>query len=88
MQELTRLMGAKEMDPFKESTFLVNSANPLVKNLLGIDEAGKKEEARLLIDQIYDLAYLSHKSFDKEKMEAFLDRSNKVLEMLSREIKE
>ncbi len=88
MQELTRMMGAKEMDPFKESTFLVNSANPLVKNLLRIDQAGKKEDARLLIDQIYDLAYLSHKTFDKERMEAFLERSNKVLEMLSREIKE
>ena len=86
MQELTRLMGAKETDMFKESTFLVNAANPLVKNLVRIDQAGKKEEARLLIDQIYDLAYLSHKSFDKERMEAFLERSTKVLELLSREI--
>ena len=86
MQELTRLMGAKGTDLFKESTFLVNAANPLVKNLVRIDQAGKKEEAQLLIDQIYDLAYLSHKSFDKERMEAFLERSTKVLELLSREI--
>jgi len=86
MQELTRLMGAKDVDLFKDSTFLVNVANPLVKNLVRIDQAGKKEEARLLIDQIYDLAYLSHKSFDKERMEAFLERSTKVLELLSREI--
>ncbi|MBN2427069.1 MAG: molecular chaperone HtpG [Deltaproteobacteria bacterium] len=88
MQELTRLMGAKDVDLFKDSTFLVNAANPLVKNLVRIDQAGKKEEVRLLIDQIYDLAYLSHKSFDKKRMEAFLERSNKVLELLSREIDE
>ena len=86
MQELTRLMGAKDVDLFKDSTFLVNAANPLVKNLVRIEQAGKKEEARLLIDQIYDLAYLSHKSFDKKRMEDFLERSNKVLELLSREI--
>ena len=64
-QELTRMMGKKEIDLFKESTFLVNSANPLVKNLLGINEAGKKDEARLLVDQIYDLACLALKSFCK-----------------------
>lgn len=86
-QELTRMMGKKEIDLFKESTFLVNSANPLVKNLLGINEAGKKDEARLLVDQIYDLACLAHKSFGKERMEAFLERSTRVLELLSREVK-
>ncbi|MBN1141714.1 MAG: molecular chaperone HtpG [Deltaproteobacteria bacterium] len=84
-QELTRMMGKKGLDPFKESTFLVNSANPLVKNLLRIREAGKNDQAQLLIDQIYDLACLAHKSFDKERMEAFLERSNRVLELLSRE---
>jgi molecular chaperone HtpG len=86
MQELTRLMGAKDIDLFKDSTFVVNSSNPLVRNLVRIDQAGKKEEAKLLIDQIYDLAFLSHKSFDKERMEAFLERSNKILELFSGEI--
>jgi len=83
-QELTRMMGKKDVDLFKESTFLVNSANPLVKNLLRIEGAGRKEEAQLLVDQIYDLACLAHKSFDKERMEAFLERSTRVLELLSR----
>ncbi|NLC70364.1 MAG: molecular chaperone HtpG [Desulfuromonadaceae bacterium] len=87
-QELTRIMGKKGLDLFKESTFLVNLANSLVKNLLKIEAAGKKEEAELLVDQIYDLACLAHKSFDKERMEAFLERSNRVLELLSRKVTE
>ncbi|MBR5346953.1 MAG: molecular chaperone HtpG [Deltaproteobacteria bacterium] len=84
-QELTRMMAKKEleMDIFKDSTFLVNSANPLVQNLVKMENGGRKDDARLLIDQIYDLACLAHKAFSKERMEAFLERSAKVLEMVS-----
>jgi hypothetical protein len=31
----------------------------------------------MLIEQIYDLAMLTHKAFNKDQMEAFLERSNK-----------
>lgn len=36
----------------------------------------------MLAEQVYDLAMLSQRSFDKERMEAFLSRNNKILEKL------
>jgi molecular chaperone HtpG len=34
----------------------------------------------MFAEQVYDLAMLSQRSFDKERMEAFLSRSNKIFE--------
>lgn len=36
----------------------------------------------MLAEQVYDLAMLSQRSFDKLRMEAFLSRNNKILEKL------
>jgi molecular chaperone HtpG len=82
-KEMTRLMGKEAGDLFKEHTLLVNSASPVVKNLLRLEAAGRQEDARLLVEQVYDLAMLTHQAFDKERMEAFLERSNRILEILS-----
>lgn len=82
-KEMTRLMGQDAGDLFKDHTLLVNSASPVVKNLLKMEEADRREEAGLLVKQIYDLAMLTHQAFDKERMEAFLERSNRILEVLS-----
>jgi molecular chaperone HtpG len=80
---MTRMMGRDTGDLFKDHTLLVNSASPVVKNLLKMEEAGRREEAGMLIEQIYDLAMLTHQAFDKERMESFLERSNRILEVMS-----
>ncbi len=81
-REMTRMMGQQEgMDMFNEYTLLVNSSSPVVKNMERMHEEGRSEEARLVSEQIYDLAMLTHKAFSKEQMEAFLERSNRILEM-------
>jgi molecular chaperone HtpG len=82
-KEMTRMMGRDTGDLFKDHTLLVNSASPVVKNLLKMEEAGRREEAGMLIEQIYDLAMLTHQAFDKERMESFLERSNRILEVMS-----
>jgi len=82
-KEMTRMMGQEAGDFLKEHTLLVNLASPVVKNLLRMEGAGRSEDARMLVEQIYDLAMLTHQAFDKERMEAFLERSNKILEVLS-----
>jgi molecular chaperone HtpG len=56
--------------------------SPVVQNILALDKSGRNEEATMLIEQVYDLAMLTHKAFDKKHMEAFLERSNKILEKL------
>jgi molecular chaperone HtpG len=82
-KEMKRLMGKEAGDLFKEHTLLVNSASPVVKNLLSLEAAGRHEDASLLVEQVYDLSMLTHQSFDKERMESFLERSNRILEILS-----
>ncbi len=81
-KEMTRMMGKELGDAMEEYTLLLNKNNPVVKKIRAMKEEGRQEDARLLGQQIYDLAMLSHKAFDKEQMEDFLERSNKILEMV------
>jgi len=55
----------------------------VIRNLLEMEEAGRGADAKMMIEQVYDLAMLTQQGFDKERMEAFLERSNKILEALS-----
>ncbi len=83
MKDMTRMMGRGATDLFDDHTLLVNSNSPVVKSLLRMQEGGRQEEAALLAHQIYDLAMLSQKSFDKDRMEAFLARSNKIMALVN-----
>jgi molecular chaperone HtpG len=46
--------------------------------------AGKTADAEVIAEQVCDLARLAHQGFDREQMEAFLERSNKILEMVGK----
>lgn len=82
-KEMTQMMGKGEMpDMFAEHTLMVNAASPAIDNVLKLREEGDAEKAGLLIEQIYDLAMLSHQAIDKERMAAFLERSSKLLGMI------
>jgi len=83
LKEMTRMMGKDAGNLFKEHTLLVNSSSPVVKNLLKMESAGRTDDAKMLVEQVYDLAMLTHQAFGKERMEAFLERSNRILEVLS-----
>ncbi len=83
-KEMTRMMGkdGDMPDMFAEHTLMVNLKSPVVQNILKLQDAKREEDAIMLAEQVYDLAMLSQRSFDKERMEAFLERSNKILEKL------
>ncbi len=83
-KEMTRMMGKEFGEGFDDYTLLVNFASPVVKKIRTLKEEGRADDARLLSEQIYDLAMLSHKSFGKDQMEAFLERSNKILELVGK----
>ncbi|KIH75844.1 molecular chaperone HtpG [Geoalkalibacter ferrihydriticus] len=83
-KEMTRMMGKEMGDALDEFTLLVNFANPVVKKIRHMKDEGRADDARLLAEQVYDLAMLTHKSFNKEQMEAFLERSNRILEMVGK----
>ena len=82
-KEMTRMMGQGEMpDLFSEHTLMVNTASPAVGKILKLQGDGDNETARLLIEQVYDLAMLSHQAISKERMAGFLERSSKLLGMI------
>ncbi len=83
-KEMTRMMGKGDdmSDMFAEHTLMVNLKSPVVQNILKLQNAKREGDAAMLAEQVYDLAMLSQRSFDKERMEAFLSRSNKILEKL------
>jgi molecular chaperone HtpG len=79
LKELTRMLGKDEEDAFGEHTLCVNAKSPVVDNILALKQAGQEDEVRMLVEQIYDLAMLNHRPFDKARMAAFLERSNRIL---------
>ncbi|MDX2479041.1 MAG: molecular chaperone HtpG [Desulfuromusa sp.] len=82
-KEMTRMMGQGEMpDMFSDHTLMVNTASPAVEKILKLQDEGNKESANMLIEQIYDLAMLSHQAISKERMAGFLERSGKLLGMI------
>ncbi|HHX62971.1 MAG TPA: molecular chaperone HtpG [Epulopiscium sp.] len=83
MQEMMKMYG---MDlggaaPAAEEKLILNQNNPLIQLLSSKIE--DKEISKLLCEQVYDLALLSHKPLEADAMTAFIERSNKVLEILA-----
>ncbi|WP_448604875.1 molecular chaperone HtpG [Thermoleptolyngbya sp.] len=93
LQEMTALLQQQEMAFPEEHILLVNTAHPLVQNLLARSQgtilqpdgsAPSDDLLTLLCQHIYDLALMSQKAFDAEGMKAFVERSNQVLTRLTR----
>ncbi len=83
-KEMTKMMGQAGMEMPEEKTLVVNLTSPVVKNLEELQTAGKTADAEVIAEQVCDLARLAHQGFDREQMEAFLERSNKILEMVGK----
>ena len=82
-KEMTKMMGQGEMpDLFADHTLMVNTASPAVEKIIKLQDEGNTESADMLIEQIYDLAMLSHQAISKERMAGFLERSGKLLGMI------
>ncbi|TVQ54018.1 MAG: molecular chaperone HtpG [Spirulina sp. DLM2.Bin59] len=88
IQEMTALMQQKGMEFPNMHTLVVNTAHPMVQNLVniaqgGIIEGSGESPTTVLVNQlcqhIYDLALISQKPFDADNMKAFVERSNQLL---------
>jgi molecular chaperone HtpG len=91
MQEMAALMQEKAMAFPEDHVLMINTAHPLIQNLLdlnkgtitqGVDDANSM--VNLMCNHIYDLALMSQKAFDAEGMKAFVERSNQVLTSLTK----
>jgi len=76
---MTRSMGKDIPFPGNAPSLLINGASPVVQNILDLDAKQKLEDVELLVAQVYDLAMLTCRAFDQERMARFLDRSNQLL---------
>lgn len=63
-----------------EQTLVINESNPAVKNLLKLSAGiGREAEVKLMVNQIYDLAWLQQGDITADRMQMFIDRSTAIL---------
>ncbi len=84
MQEMSIMFGNMDNMFAGEESLVLNANNKLVKTLAEIkDDTQRTDDIKLICEQIYDLAMLSHKPLDAESMTKFMERSNLILERLA-----
>ena len=91
MQEMAALMQEKAMTFPEDHILMINTAHPLIQNLLELNKSAiiqsgddSSSMVNLMCNHIYDLALMSQKAFDAEGMKAFVERSNQVLTNLTK----
>lgn len=85
MQEMSAMYGMTGMNMPVDKTLVLNSKNKVVQLLMEIkDNQDKADDVTLVCQQIYDLAVMSHKPLSNEAMTGFIERSNKILEMIAK----
>ncbi|MBN2795551.1 MAG: molecular chaperone HtpG [Clostridia bacterium] len=81
MQDMMRAYGGMGMDASMfptDETLILNKNNVLVQFAIDHKET-MTDESKLVMEQIYDLATLTHKPLTPEAMEKFVRRSNEIL---------
>ncbi|MEM6610903.1 MAG: molecular chaperone HtpG [Cyanobacteria bacterium P01_C01_bin.72] len=91
MQEMAALMQEKAMAFPEDHVLMINTAHPLIQNLLELNKStiiqsgdDANSMVNLMCNHIYDLALMSQKAFDADGMKAFVERSNQVLTNLTK----
>ncbi|MCC0783725.1 molecular chaperone HtpG [Clostridioides sp. ES-S-0108-01] len=67
----------------EEKTLVINENSPIIKKLVSLkDDDEKKDKITLICNQIADLALLSNKELKPDELDSFVQRSNKLMNML------
>lgn len=85
MQDMAKMYGMMGMGmPVEgEETLVLNKSNPLVQYVIENGENTEKEDTiKLICNQLYDLAMLSHKPLSSNAMTEFISRSNEILKKM------
>ncbi len=81
MSDMMKMYSMPGMDPDMfggQETLTLNANNALVDYVYNNKES---DTAKLICEQLYDLAMLSHKPLSPEAMTRFIERSNEIMEM-------
>ena len=85
MRDMMKMYGMAGMDPnmfgAEGQTLVLNANNDLVKY---VAEHTDGENTKIICEQLYDLAMLSHAPLSPEQMTGFIARSNKIMELLAK----
>ncbi len=81
-QEMNFLERQAENDMLKNHTIIVNMENDTIKKILTFSGKGKNEEVELLVKFVHELALLEQKRFSGKELQAFIEKSNKVLKLI------
>ena len=85
MQDMMKMYGMSGMDPAmfgsNGQTLVLNANNDLVKYIV---EHKDGENTDIICQQLYDLALISHAPLAPAQMTAFVQRSNKIMELLAK----
>ncbi len=85
MQDMMKMYSMAGMDPnmfgAEGQTLVLNANNDLVKY---VAEHTDGENTKIICEQLYDLAMLSHAPLSPEQMTGFIARSNKIMELLAK----
>ncbi|NET69711.1 MAG: molecular chaperone HtpG [Sphaerospermopsis sp. SIO1G2] len=92
LRDMNAMMQQQNADFPEDHVLLVNTAHPLIENLLTINqgsiiqgdgESPSSELTKMICQHVYDLALMSQKGFDADGMKSFVERSNDVLTKLT-----
>ncbi|MBE9109659.1 molecular chaperone HtpG [Nodosilinea sp. LEGE 07298] len=93
MQETMAMIQQQEMQFPDDHVLMVNTAHPLIQNLLGLSQStiigadgGSSpagDMATMICNQVYDTALMAQKGFDADGMKAYVERSNTLLTKLT-----
>ncbi len=85
MQDMMKMYGMSGMDPSMfggaGEVLTLNANHALVKYILDNPDG---EHTGLICKQLYDLAVISHTPLNPDSMTAFIERSNQILELLTK----
>lgn len=81
-QEMNALSNGASGGLLSNHTFVLNAENPTVKKIYDLSLSGKTEEAKTLTQYIHDLAMLEQKRFSGDELKSFVEKANKVLDMI------
>ncbi|TAF05511.1 MAG: molecular chaperone HtpG [Nostocales cyanobacterium] len=92
LRDMNAMMQQQNAEFPEDHILLVNTAHPLIQNLLTINqgsiiqgdgESSSEQLTKMICQHVYDLALISQKGFDAEGMKSFVERSNDVLTKLT-----
>ena len=84
MQDMMKMYGMAGMNPDmfgSNVTLVLNANNALVKYILDNKDS---DNTNIFCEQLYDLALISHKQLSPEEMTKFIERSNKIMMLLTK----